>query len=480
MLSRCLQGAFALVLAFLSACPALAQEPPGMLATSEYLFVIRGGRLYQYDVHTLELRNTAVLGQGAAGGAVKWFGVAEVPSEVVEVVEVEEEPLEPEEIVEEPVIQELVIEDDGTPRGGAGGAYGGRGGRARMGADKSARAIEMGLDWLVRHQDDDGKWDVDAFMKHDNEGEPCDGAGNAVHDVGMTGLAMLAMLGDGSTLRSGPHKDALKRAAQWMRSQQGEDGMFGKPAAHDFIYDHAIATYAMCEAYGLSEVKSLKSCAQKAIDYLEMHRNPYAVWRYQPRDGDNDTSVTSWCLLALKSGQFFGLNVNPNSLQMGLAWLDQVTTPDGRVGYTKKGEMSSRMPGDHASRFPVTQGEALTAAGLFLRFFLGVDPKESRIMQASADRLLASLPKWDEDAGSIDHYYWYYGTYAMYQVGGSHWKKWSRRMTDAVVRHQESEGNERGSWDPVGVWGQAGGRVYSTALMTLSLQAYYRYTRLIR
>ncbi|MBL9078536.1 MAG: hypothetical protein JNL08_13585, partial [Planctomycetes bacterium] len=71
--------------------------------------------------------------------------------------------------------------------GGAGGRYGGRGGgKGGKGGGKSfAESIDAGLRWLKNHQDEDGKWDCDGFMKHDVEGEVCDGPGNAVHDVGV-------------------------------------------------------------------------------------------------------------------------------------------------------------------------------------------------------------------------------------------------------------------------------------------------------
>ena len=38
--------------------------------------------------------------------------------------------------------------------------------------------------------------------------------GNPVHDVGLTGLATLAFLGDGSTMRSGPYKEVVKSAVK--------------------------------------------------------------------------------------------------------------------------------------------------------------------------------------------------------------------------------------------------------------------------
>jgi hypothetical protein len=367
--------------------------------------------------------------------------------------------------------------------GGAGGRYGGRGGgRGGLGSGgkSTAAAIEAGLKWLVDHQDEDGKWDCDGFMKHDKVGEPCDGQGNGVHDVGVTGLALLAFLGDGSTMRAGPYKDTIKSGVKWLRDNQQENGLFGTNASNDFVYGHAIATYAMCEAFGLSNYTLLKKNAQMGINYLESHRNPYSVWRYQPRDNDNDTSVTGWCIMAYESAKHFKLDVNDQALKLCATWLDQVTDANGRAGYTKAGEPSSRHPGDHGVRFPAEKGEAMTAVSLFCRFFMHQDPKETPAMKQAADILKGKPPVYDPKSGAIDYYYWYYATYAMYQMGKEYWTNWSSKLGDSVVKTQRQDGNFKGSWDPIDVWGEDGGRVYATATLVLTLEAYYRYTKLVR
>ncbi|MBL8729478.1 MAG: terpene cyclase/mutase family protein [Planctomycetes bacterium] len=360
---------------------------------------------------------------------------------------------------------------------GVPGLPGGRGnGIGRRGGPQPQ--IDRALTWLVRHQDPDGKWDCDGFMKHDTTGAPCDGAGNAVHDVGVTGLALLALLGDGNTLRSGRYRDQVRAATMWLRAQQQANGCFGPAAASDFVYDHAIAAYAMCEAYGLSAYELLRPVAQRGIDYLQQHRNPYGAWRYQPRDGDNDTSITGWCILALCSGRHFGLTVDGNALQVATTFLESCTSADGHVGYQRAGQPSARKIGDHAQRFPPQRTDALTAVGLFCRVFLGQDPKEHPSMLAAGQRLRRSLPRWDVAAGTIDFYYWYYGTYALFQLGGPAWTEWSKALVPAVVKTQREGGNEHGSWDSIDAWGEDGGRVYSTAILALTLQAHYRYGRL--
>jgi hypothetical protein len=368
---------------------------------------------------------------------------------------------------------------------GSKGPYTNRGNGKGNGGRPSSPFAENGLIWLARHQDANGRWDSDGFMKHDNpEMAACTGPGNAVHDVGVTALALLAFLGQNNTMRSGKYKDNVKRGVNWLlREQEQATGLIGGRSAHDYIYDHAIAAYALCEAYGLSDYKLLRRPAQRALDYLESHRNPYSVWRYQPRDQDNDISVTGWAVMAYKSGKFFDLKVNDQALRLAGVFLDEVSDATGLHGYRKAGQLCGRKRGGHEIQFPPAKSQALTAVGLFCRFFLGQDPDEKPVMNASANLLTKTLPRWDEKDGSIDHYYWYYATYALFQMGGKPWSQWKKSLERAVGPHQysdKSNTNTFGSWDPIGAWGEDGGRVYSTAILTLTMQANYRYTRLIR
>ncbi len=64
-------------------------------------------------------------------------------------------------------------------------------------------------------------------------------------------------------------------------------------------------------------------------------------------------------------------------------------------------------------------------------------------------------------------------------MGNPWWPTWEKALQEAVVKPQRHDGNYNGSWDPIGVWGHDGGRVYSTALLCLTLEAYYRYSRLV-
>ena len=373
----------------------------------------------------------------------------------------------------------------GIGPGDLGGPKGARFGQGRdRGGDGTEPALEAGLDWLARHQSPDGSWDCDGFMRNcpDTGVGVCSGAGEAAHDLGMTGLALLAFLGDGNTTRVGPHRELVARGVNWLRQQQDSgSGLFGQRIGHSFMYDHAIATLAMCEAYYFSKSPLIKGSAQAAIDFISRARNPYGAWRYDsPPTGENDTSVTAWMVFALRSAEDGGLVIDRAAYQGAMSWFDEVTEPGtARVGYDSVGSLSSRISGlnDH---YPAESGEAMTASALLCRFFLGQDPADLPIMKRQAALLRAKLPEWDPDGLQNDMYYWYYGSYAMFQMGGSEfWIPWNKALKKAVLDSQRTTGDERGSWDPKDPWGISGGRVYSTALMVLCLEVYFRYARVL-
>ncbi|HEX5139008.1 MAG TPA: prenyltransferase/squalene oxidase repeat-containing protein [Planctomycetota bacterium] len=369
---------------------------------------------------------------------------------------------------------------------GSGGGGHGRGSRRHTGATGSdARtqdAVDAALKWLAEHQDmdADGRWDADDFMKHDPADDRCDGAGGALHDVGVTGLAVLAFLGADYTDRGNhPFAKHVREGLRYLIRSQEPDGCFGSRASHSFMYSHAIATLAMCEAFWMTRNPRYRKPAQDGINFISAARNPYLAWRYEPRGGQNDTSVTGWCVMAMKSGKYAGLEVDPDAFDGARAWIEKMTEPNfGQVGYDSPGGAPARPEGKQ-DRFPCEKSQSMTAVGVLTRIFLGEDPRTSDMIRKGAKLCVEHPPRWNPDDGSIDMYYWYYGTLAIFQVGGAPWKTWNDAMVGAIVNHQHGKGtgSREGSWDPVGCWGDDGGRVYSTAMLAMCLEVYYRYPK---
>ena len=83
----------------------------------------------------------------------------------------------------------------------------------------------------------------------------------------------------------------------------------------------------------------------------------------------------------------------------------------------------------------------------------------------------------DRKKEGTNMYYNYYATQVMKHYGGAEWKEWNSKMRDFLVNTQSKDGVTAGSW----MYGQRGhapekgGRLYVTALATMTLEVYYRY-----
>jgi hypothetical protein len=382
--------------------------------------------------------------------------------------------------------------------GPVGRAFAGRGGGRdrRNGGQRLGwtRAVETGLRWLAAHQSPNGSWEAAGHGAW-CDGRPMlsgtDGPGKPAYDVGVTGLALCAFLGAGYTNRGvHPFAKVVSKGLRYLKSVQDAEGCFGPRTTQHYVYNHAIASLAMVEAFGMTGSPIFRGPAQKALDFIALSRNPYFVWRYGVKPGDNDTSVTGWMMMALKSAQLIlaeaasrgappPLVIDEAAFDGIRAWIDKMTDPaTGRVGYIQRGGGPAR-PQEMLDRFPPEKSEAMTAVGVLARVLLGESPQSSALVQKGAERLAALPPVWNPDDGSIDLYYWYYGSLATFQVGGRAWREWSRAI-GANLERQRRDGDPcllEGSWDPVDPWGMDGGRVYSTALMTMTLEVHYRYAR---
>ncbi|MFA4987000.1 MAG: VIT domain-containing protein [Candidatus Brocadiia bacterium] len=324
------------------------------------------------------------------------------------------------------------------------------------GTPASESSVDLGLKWLADHQEADGHWDTKKW------------GGNGDYDPGITGLALLAFAGAGHTERSGKFRRVVKKAIDWLASQQDAKGNF---APRTTMYNHAIPTLALLEEVAMAPVPRTQAIAKKALDYMISVQNDYKAWRYWPKDNDNDVSVTSWCVMAMKAAKVAGFDVPAGSWAGVKNFLDEVTEPNsGEVGYTAR-------PIKAATEQPY-QRYSMTACGMLCRLYMGVS-RDDKLIKNGTIILMENLPEWDQPGiGAPFFYYWYFGSMVLFQVEGDPWKKWNVKMRDMLVQHQNmTPGDLNGSWDPSPNthFCNMGGRVYATAMATLCLEVYYRY-----
>lgn len=293
---------------------------------------------------------------------------------------------------------------------------------------ESESAVERGLRWLARKQSDSGKWE-----------DP--------HAVGVTGLAVLAFLGAGYTHQNpSRYQDTVRRALAWLLSQQSRNGAFRRVT----FYEQGIAAMAVSEACGMTRDPALRDPALAALRFILENMGPDGGYGYEG-PGD-DVHVTSFQVMALKSGHLAGFPVPAEAVRRLREYYARALGPDGTTGYTSALRGKGGRPGD-----------TRTAVGLFCRVLLdcdlgGEDVRRIAEVVSSAGPQLRNV------------FQVYDGTYAMFQLGGEYWRHWNEAFRDGVIALQVRGGSEDGSWP-----GGRGGTICNTALYVMSLEVYYRY-----
>jgi hypothetical protein len=330
------------------------------------------------------------------------------------------------------------------------------------GTTQSEEAVDRGLAYLARQQEPDGRW-----TRVDDDGPPGK-RGRGPHDMACTGLSVLAFLAaDHTPAKPGPYRDVVEKGLEFLLATQGPDGDLrgypdrrggGSGAAN--LYDHGIACLALGEAGLMTGDKRYIDAALKGAGFIvaSQHRDT-GGWRYTPGE-PGDTSVFGWQIMALHSAEQLGFET-PAATREGVQRYVKIASTGPRKtlgGYT---------PGSGPT-------PAMTAELLFARILLG-DALDGADVKEASDYLARHAP---HPGGDV--YGWYYASLALIQMNNDAWRTWNERCRETLVNTQRKGGPADGCWDTNLKWGDHGGRIYTTALATLTLEVYYRYLPMLR
>lgn len=345
--------------------------------------------------------------------------------------------------------------------------------KAHGGSEETERAVAMGLRYLASQQTEDGCFG-DAEFYDDKYGYIV---------VGKSGLCLLAFLGAGHTPTSNTEYSAVAaRAVKFLLDVQTDSGHFGWTSA----YSHGIATYALAECFALSKDDSLRPSIERGVRHIleqqSKARDPRngGGWGYFNPDGPHfdkwsRVSVTSWQVMALESARLSGIDVPDAAFDRAKQFL--VNSIDREHGYFRYNHDPDRLN----SEYRTLPGS--TPAGLFALALLGEDiAGEDYASERSF--VLERAPKdyrWRGDDAFVHEaaanlYFWYYGSLALFRVGGEPWEKWNDGLKKALLPAQAKDG----SWKPIDNYSQRAGdsnssRCFTTAMNVLTLEVYYRY-----
>ncbi|MGN6367236.1 MAG: prenyltransferase/squalene oxidase repeat-containing protein [Phycisphaerae bacterium] len=313
------------------------------------------------------------------------------------------------------------------------------------GTPETEAAVSRALAYLSRMQQPDGHWTK--VMGEMREGD------KDAHDTALTGLSVLCFLASNHTPNhAGPYQQTVRKGIDYLIAREGADGDL---RGDGNMYDQGIASLAMGEAAAMTNDARIIEASHRAAQFILDAQNGAGAWRYSPRDLFTDTSVTGWQVMALHSAERTGFKIPDEVRRKVFDYLGSVST--GREG----------MLAGYLTALPTS---TMTAEATFARLLLGQQISAAQAQEV-ADYLDRKLPSRD----SLNFYYIYYGSLALMQLQGEPWRRWNARMSRLLLELQDRTGATAGSWTTDSEWGSRGGRIYTTALATLSLEVYYRY-----
>ncbi|MDY0148975.1 MAG: terpene cyclase/mutase family protein [Kiritimatiellia bacterium] len=351
-----------------------------------------------------------------------------------------------------PIIMKNLAPGSMSNRSGGGrqaaiGKYGGDWGKY------AEAAVLRALEWLRINQNPDGSWgtnDTEAYA----------------------GLAILTYLAHGETTASDKYGPTVEKAIRYLVARQNKKGEFVKTTGAGGVYGHAICSYAISEAYGMTRIPSLKPVMERAIQVLIDGQKPHGGYvMYTFGKGDNsrwDVSLTGFCAQALKAAFIAGAD-NPKlkaTMDNVVQFYKDKQKEDGSFPY------SASNPGRQPN---------MTGVGVLSLQLLGHSTDTST--RQGLQYLRGATASWSKPP-QAPIYSWYYVTQAKFHQGGTDWKSWNNKVAPTLIKNQ----NEDGSWLSPGLALTGDGvtreyrgrdeinsKVYATTLAALSLQVYYRF-----
>ncbi|MEM1444408.1 MAG: prenyltransferase/squalene oxidase repeat-containing protein, partial [Verrucomicrobiota bacterium] len=313
--------------------------------------------------------------------------------------------------------------------------------RESGGEDRAEFAVRKGLKFLATKQNAEKGYFGDHYR------------------VGMTGLALLAFLGHCETPESPKFGDAVAKAALYLMEQSQRNGgkMTNGQSGHHEAYEHAIATYALCELYSMTkesgrEIPKLESVLRKSVGIIVDEQTSDGGWPYLGRSKE-DMSVSGWYIQALKAAHNTGRKFARVESALDKAmkrYLPRIQDGKGAFKYN---------PDDQNGKLSLT-GAALLGMQMW-------EATETDTFEKGFNYLVEQT-KNPQPGG----YYYapYYNTQVFFLAEGKEWEEYNRVFQPRLLDAQ----NEDGSWlndnNP-----REDYQIMNTAWAILMLEVYYRY-----
>ncbi|MCB1064488.1 MAG: hypothetical protein KDN20_16410 [Verrucomicrobiae bacterium] len=316
--------------------------------------------------------------------------------------------------------------------------------RESGGEDRAEKAVRNALEWLAKQQNENGSFGEKYYCA-------------------MTGLSLLAYLGHCETPESPKFGEAVVGSALYlMEVAKKKDGyMWNGEGGNHKSYEHAIATYALCELYTMTKesgrpVPGLESVLRRSVDHIVDGQTDFGGWAYgYAQNNRDDMSVAGWQIQALKAAHNTGKKFPgvDKALDKSMAYLKKIQDQAGAFKYTP----------DNPTGKPTLTGAALLGMQIW-----------DEMGSAEYKKGMSYLSqKYANPTPGTNFYAPYYNTQAFFLHGGKEWEDYNGKFQAKLLDAQ----NPDGSWTKPGVGGHGAedSHIMNTAWGCLMLEVYYRY-----
>lgn len=263
------------------------------------------------------------------------------------------------------------------------------------------RAITKGLSYLAEHQHEDGSW-------------------GGRHRVAVTALSLMAFMVRGHLPEREPFGRVMAAGLDYLIKAGREGGGY----LGSSMYEHALATLALSEAWGMSSRSDqIRDLLKRAVDVILRAQSPKGGWRYHPQPRDADMSVTVMQIVALASAREAGILVPESTIRRAIQYVKSCQDPkSGGFGY----------------QGPRDPGFARTAAGVTSLLMCG--DRGSENVRRGLDYLRRSPRRIFENEKWF-FYGHYYAVQAMYQAGEGYYQSWYPLVRESLIAKQRQDGS---------------------------------------
>jgi hypothetical protein len=267
-------------------------------------------------------------------------------------------------------------------------------------------------------------------------------------------LAVLSYLGHCETPDSGPYAKNVGDGIRYlMNVGKSNNGRLYLQDRTYLSYEHAIATFALAEAYSMTRDPEIESALRQALPIIIRAQTQQKGWVYSYGSSGIDTSISGWNIQALKAAVTSGLKLEglQECLDRAIVGINAMQLPNGDWKYN----LSDANWRPH-----------LVGVGVYC-----LETTPTAYPESIRKGIAFMLAEKDHNPGGA--YTWYYNTLACFLRGGIAWRQWNDIFQQEMIRTQRADGSWPTRADSPGA--KEDQPIYDTCFATLMLEVYYRY-----